>query len=104
MSLQADMKKDLDHLFASTDEAGRPRVPFVVDPSYSTGYVAMVQQALPLDRTVTIVANAQVFFFSASQIHLAVPPSSPSNLVTLCITSGLEAYCGSCVPWALAVP
>ena len=56
------MKKDLDHLFSSTGSSNEPRVPFVMDPSYTTGYVALLEQSLPLDRTVTFIANSQVAF------------------------------------------
>ena len=61
MRRQREMKKELQHLFMSIVD-GRPHLPFVVDPTYTSGYVALLKTSMPLDCTVTFVAGGDVQF------------------------------------------
>ena len=61
MRRQREMKAALQHLFMSTVD-GKPHLPFVVDPTYTSGYIALLKKSMPLDCTVTFVAGGDVRF------------------------------------------
>ena len=60
-----DMKKELSHLFDVEDAAGASRVPFCVDPNFTTGYCNVTLKALRLSESQCIVAPSagKLLFF-----------------------------------------